>query len=152
MEQTQNYIDNLHLGDQHSKDYETTIGTLHVLDHLQRLYKRCTETERAVVAKRYKKLHEINHKIIESNNHIIDELHNNLWYEASIYARNELSNIENSLEGIRDDIMKDVATDNIDAPQANQYLEAVRWIARVGDHIERITFHLATGTERQFIE
>lgn len=152
MEQTQSYIDNLHLGGQHGKEYETTIGTLHVLDHLQRLYKRCTETERAAIAKRYKKLNDINQKIIESNNHIIEELYNNLWYEASIYARNELSNIENSLEAIRDEVMKDVANDNINAPQANHYLEAVRWISRVGDHIERITFHLATGTERQFFE
>lgn len=152
MAQTQDYIDNLHLGDQHGKDYETTIGTLHVLDHMQRLFKRCTETERAAVARRYSKLNDINQKIIESNNHIIEELHNNLWYEASIYARNELSSIENSLKGIRDEIMKDVASDKIDAPEGNRYLEAVRWISRVGDHVERITFHLATGTERQFIE
>ena len=152
LEQTHTYIDMVHLSDEPGKDYEAMLGVVHAMDHINRLYKRCTETHRASVAKSYDKLATITQRAIESNNHIIHELHNNQWYEASVYARTENREIVNVLEDIRSEIMKEVAADIVDVPDANDYLEAVRWLNRVGDHIERITLHLASGTQRQFVE
>jgi len=41
--------------------------------------------------------------------------------------------------------MEKVATGKFDVLQANDYLEAIRWLDRVSDHIERISFHISTG-------
>lgn len=145
VDETHAYIDNIHLVDEKAEEHEKFVTLIHALDHMQRLAKRCTETNRTATINQYSELENDRRELISSNAAVIHEVTENNWQQATHYASICAQQIETQVLPIRQTIMESIATDKIDIPQANDYLEAIRWLDRVSDHIERIIFHLAKG-------
>ena len=139
------YIDNIHLGEEKAIEREKLIALIHTLDHLQRLAKRCTETNRTQTINQYTELENDRREMIISNAAIIDDINNHNLQKAYQHATSCEQAIEEQVQPIRQTIMESVAAGKIDIPEANEYLEAIRWLDRTSDHIERIIFHLASG-------
>ena len=82
--------------------------------------------------------------MIISNSAIIQEIQNNNWQEAVHHANTMGKQIEDEVTPIRETIIENTAAGKINIEIANDYLEAIRWLDRVSDHIERIAYHLAS--------
>ena len=145
LDETHTFIGNIHLGEEKTIERETLISMIHSVDHLQRLCKRCRENNRTNTIRKYPLLENDRREMIMSNSAIIQDIENNNWQEVIHHARTCSEQIENQVQPIRKIIMEDLATGKIDIQLANEYLEAIRWLDRVSDHIERITYHLAIG-------
>ena len=146
LDDTHDYISNIQLGEEKITERETLISIIHSLDHLQRLHKRCTENERTQTILEYRELEIDRRKILISNKEIIQEIENKNWREVNKLASEFNQKIEGQMSPLRKTIMKDVATKKIDSSLANDYLEAVRWLDRVSDHIDRIAYYLSIET------
>jgi len=142
LDETHDYISNIQLGEENITERETLISIIHSLDHLQRLCKRCTESERTNTILNYRELESVRRKTLISNKTIIQEIDNKNWSEVKKIANEFSKKIEDQMFPIRQTIMKDVATRKINASLANDYLEAVRWLDRVSDHIDRIAYYV----------
>lgn len=137
------FIYNIRLGETATRERETLISMIHSLDHLQRLCKRCKETNRTNTIQQYSELENDRREMIISNSAIIQEIENDNWQEVVHHAKTMDRQIEDQVKPIRKTIMEDIASGKINIQLANDYLEAIRWLERVSDHIERITYHLA---------
>lgn len=143
LDETQSYIDNIHLGEEKTTERETLIAIIHSLDHLQRLARRCKETNRTRTINMYPDLANDRRTMVASNSAIIQQIENDNWQEVIHHATTCNRQIESQVQPVRKNIMENIIIDKIDVPLANEYLDALRWLDRVSDHIERITHHLA---------
>ncbi|MGD9390529.1 MAG: Na/Pi symporter, partial [Thioalkalispiraceae bacterium] len=145
---TQTYINNIRPDEGGAVERQTLISMIHSMDHLQRLCKRCHETHRTRTIQKYAELENDRREMIISNAAIIQAIENNNWQEAEHHASAMSQEIENQVQPVREAIMENVAASHIDVQLATDYLEAIRWLDRVSDHIERITHHLAQPETR----
>lgn len=145
IDETDSYIDEIQLGDEKSTDRQALISIIHCLDHLKRLGKRCTEVNRTNTIQNYSELEDDRRQMITSNTAIIREIENSNWEEVTAHARSSSEQIEEQVQPIRTTIMENVASGKFLILEANDYLEAVRWLDRTSDHIDRICHHLANS-------
>ena len=144
LDETQLYIDHIHVRDNNDTHRQHLLEMIHALDHLQRLHERCDEEESRVVTAR-----ETNELIEECNrlNNCIETdlhaIHENDWYEAVSCSAAQRQHVYNQETTHRERIMQSIANFKLDVPQGTRQLEAIRWIRRVSHHIARITTHLA---------
>ena len=76
----------------------------------------------------------------------------NDWKHAALRAQQTADEILTHREALRATILADTASGRLTIPESTDYLEAVRWLVRVSQHLARITWHLehaanATGME-----
>lgn len=143
-DQTQAYIDHIHLSDAAGADWERLIAIIHTLDHMQRLHERCEDQEdRAIVASQTEQLREICQLLITSINEIINNIESNRWTLAARHAKETAEKIGEQIHPQRDVMMANVASGIIDVPTGTSYLEALRWLQRVSKHVAGITTHFS---------
>lgn len=145
---THAFVDLIHLRPKEHVEWDHLIAVVHTLDHLQRLHERCEEDEdRAMIAisPAATSIKNATAQLRDMLNRLLPLLEKNQWSEAEQLASSTSSDIDQQQQQIREKILHRLASGEIDAPTATERLEAIRWLHRVGRHIERIIhyYHLS---------
>jgi phosphate:Na+ symporter len=133
LQETRQYLDQLHLDSTAGKEWERLLACIYVLDHMQRLYERC------------------------QNTHVLVVLHNNessrsasvlLWQLVQSIMAGELLDEEQAQllveqlgeqeKHLRDLTMQQIATGKLELARGVSLMETARWMHRVGSHLLRI--------------
>lgn len=142
LDETQSYLDKIHLPDGSGARWERLVAMIHTLDHLQRLHERCDEEEaRAATIRNSVKFAEERDVLITSIKEISDALKTGSWHQGTRLALMTKNMLYKRLRPYRTVIMAEIARGEIGVPTGTDYLEGVRWLKRVTWHITRITRH-----------
>lgn len=153
LDDTETYLDQIHLNNTEAVDHQRLLSLLHALDHLQRLHERCEEDEdRAATAGKTALLTDIHTLLLTEADTLRRDIAANDWKHAQQHAQQTADEILAHRESLRATILADTASGRLTIPESTNYLEAVRWLVRVSLHLARITWHLeraanATGME-----
>ncbi|MEA3404673.1 MAG: Na/Pi symporter [Pseudomonadota bacterium] len=143
LDQTQSYLDHIHL---HQSDYKLwgrLTSMIHALDHLQRLHERCEEeADRAEASKKFPTLSKASHRLTEDLKSLDQSIHNNKWTLAVNQSRDLHHFIHQDAESYRHRMVQRMGRGEIEADQCWDALEAIRWMERVSKHLYRISYHL----------
>jgi phosphate:Na+ symporter len=143
LDDTQAYIDKIHLHYKDGANWDYLVSLIHILDHLQRLHERCEEEEdRAVAAKKTKELDDIVKLLSKTIIEIIKYNETNQWQKAKESSKKVASFIHKKMHSYRKETANKIARGEIDVPEGSDKLEAIRWLRRVSIHIHRINHHL----------
>lgn len=155
LNETQSYVDKIHLVDKTTKEWEHLISIIHIIDHLQRLFIRCIEDEyKAITAKRAEELSSIINELNTNTLKIISKINNREWREATRISEELTNSIQKQSHDYRERIAYKIAKGEIDVPNGSSKLEAIKWIKRVSTHINRICYHLeeaVVSTQAKYI-
>lgn len=144
IDETQAYVDLIHLDKSNQPGWDTLISIIHSLDHMQRLHERCEEdVDRAIAVKLTPELNDYVNIIITGIKQIIDDIENNNWQLAAERATEFASLMSNEASDIRQQVMSNVAEGKITVPTGTDSLEGIRWLRRVSVHILRIIHYQA---------
>ena len=141
LDKTHHYIDHIHLNPNEVANWERLISIIHTLDHLQRLHSRCEEEDRPRIARNTALLTPLTQLQITAIQEIISALEKQKWHEAAKSSEQIAYEIHKQQEPLRNDIVASMAKGEIDTTEVRLYLEAIRWLERVSNHIARITYH-----------
>ena len=142
LDRTQDFVDQIQVGEKKGLEWDRLIAIIHTLDHMQRLHERCEEDEdRANVAVKTIELKEYCQLITETNIQVIDLFEEKQWNEAARIAENTYESIRMQIDPLRESMMTRVGSGEIDVPTGTGKLEAIRWLRRVSKHVARITHH-----------
>jgi len=143
LDETQVYLDRIHLQpDQHAL-WKRLVSMIHSLDHLQRLHERCEEeADRAIASKSFPTLAKANQRLTETLPIILSEVKHNKFSKAVSITRELNDSISHETENYRNIMVEKMGRGEIEADQCWDSLEAVRWMNRVSHHLYRISYHL----------
>jgi phosphate:Na+ symporter len=143
LDETHDFVDLIHLNQESKPEWQRLLALIHVLDHMQRLHERCAEAPRSEILS--VKMPMLNHSLTELStmtDSLIACLEKEQWPAALKLTTNLRKRLANQLEPIRDSLMTDIASGRLSVPEATEKIEALRWLQRVFNHINRISFHL----------
>jgi len=143
LNETKEYLDRIDIKEETSGQWKEVITFIHILDHLQRIYDRCTEDAyRAKIVQNALELEHIHHLLTGSNLKIISALTEHRYAKARKYAKKCEQQINDFLPEYRKRVTKEMAEDKIAMQTGTGKLEAIRWLVRISHHISRITEHM----------
>lgn len=138
------YLDQIHLGGISQPLGQHLVHLLHGLDHLQRLHERCDEeperlrtvVSSASLAGERQALQRLVERLIAlSLEH--------QWRQGADAAGRCARRFEQRVDRYREAVLDRVAAGELDVEAGTQRLEAMRWLRRVSEHLQRISSHLA---------
>ena len=143
---THSYIDNIDLSNSKAEHHDHFIKIFHAMDHVQRLYERCSEDRNKITDLKYIKNTELDRKKVANEVvKLINEFENNNL-SAAVERADKLSKyVANRVEQLRDNIMQHVADNQVSVARGNASLNAVRWFDRITDHMERLSYYLGNA-------
>lgn len=142
LNKTHAYIDKIHLDAGSGAAWERLVAMIHTLDHLQRLHERCEEEEaRAVTVRESERFAYERQQMTDAISVMIAALKEKKWGKASKEALRAKARLYRHIRPYREEVMKQIASGEIDVPKGTAYLEGVRWLKRVNWHLCRITRH-----------
>lgn len=148
LEQTHRYIDELHLNPEDKKRHKELVVSIHAMDHLLRLQERCDEDEERITVATTNSILKSESKILSGAiNATLQAMEANDWVRASQAIDDVSAYFRVETPGIREQLMRDVASGQIDIPEGVDRLEAIRSLKRISDHMSRIVFHARTLAE-----
>ena len=143
LDETQTYIDDIHLQGAQDTNWERMLDLVHTLDHMQRLHERCEEDEdRAITARETEDLSEIHDMLANMVIDTIEAIKDDNWESIVQQSLKTSKAINAQVDPLRDRIAALVAEDRISVPASTDCLEAIRWLRRVAHHVARINYHL----------
>jgi phosphate:Na+ symporter len=140
------YLDQIHLQPWQSPASGRLLHLLHGLDHLQRLHERCEEeSDRLRTVATNGALGEEREALIHALDQLIPLLRQgNLLASAPI-----LEPLARQLQGrsapFRNAVLVQIGSGALDVDDGTAQLEAMRWLQRVSQHLQRICRHLEQG-------
>lgn len=147
LDETSDYLDNIHLKSGQGAEWDCLVAVIHALDHIQRLHERCEEEkDRAFTARRTVELREECQLITDSVHTIINDMQDQNWSAASRRAQETTDALHKTVRPYRAMVMAAIASGEISVSEGTNRLEAIRWLRRVGNHIARITQHLGQAS------
>lgn len=142
IDKTHAYIDHIHMTSEAGPEWHRLVAMIHTLDHLHRLHERCEEDAyRAEVVREATELTEEYVLMKSAVAQILDDIVNHRWQSATHQADQLALEMYKRVEPLRESLMLQTATGNINIPQVTSRLEAIRWLERVSKHIARICHH-----------
>lgn len=147
------YLDQIHLRALDRPEGQRLLHLLHSLDHLQRLHERCEEEpERASTVRDSAALKPECVELVRSLRDLEGPVLEGRWSEAVIRSRSTGSRLQQRVRPFRQDVLAEVASGSVELAEGTQRLEAMRWLRRVSQHLQRICDHLelAAGAADQF--
>jgi phosphate:Na+ symporter len=142
LERTHSYLDHIHLTPRDQSDWERLVALIHTLDHIKRLHERFEEEEdRAITAKATVPLRDISQLLTHTIEEILRRLAAEEWETAAHCAEEAFYEITQQAEPLREAVMNQVASGELDVLRSTNRLEAIRWLRRVSKHLARITHH-----------
>ena len=143
LDQTQSYLDHIHL---HQSDYKLwgrLTSMIHALDHLQRLHERCEEeADRAEASKKFPTLSKATQRLSADLSALHQHINNGKWTQAVNQSQALHQFIKQDAEDYRHKMVQKMGQGEIDANACWDALEAIRWMERVSKHLYRINYHL----------
>jgi len=147
LDETSDYLDNIHLKTGQGAEWECLVSVIHALDHMQRLHERCEEEEdRAFTARRTIELMNECKLIADSIHTIIIDMQENRWPAASRRAQETADLLHHTVSPCRATVMAAIGSGEITVSEGTNRLEAIRWLRRVSKHVARITQHLGQAS------
>ncbi|MGB5260383.1 MAG: hypothetical protein WBO34_07665 [Gammaproteobacteria bacterium] len=147
LDETQPYLDRIHVETHQQVRHERLLSLLHALDHLQRLHERCEEDEdRAMVAGKAPRLAGIHTLLLAETDSLRRDLAGINWRHAMQHAEKTADAILALRQSLRARIVSDTALDQLTVPESTERLQALRWMVRVSHHLARITHYLERAT------
>ncbi len=143
LDETRQFIDDLHLDSRNSKDWPNLLALIHVIDHMQRLHERCNEDQdRAVTAINTPELVGLVLKLRKAIDLMLNEIEGLNWQESSEIVGQASAEIHQQVQPYRQMIMTKIAESKQDIYSATNCLEAIRWLERVSYHLDHLIWHL----------
>ena len=143
LNETRGFVDRISLKGTEGSNWERLVQIIHTLDHMQRLHERCEEEEdRAIAARETEELREECALLVRSIGEILGLIDQNKWVQAAKLAKETSKKIHAKVRPFRESVMSKVAQGKIDVYRGTGYFEAVRWLRRVGRHVQRICEHV----------
>jgi phosphate:Na+ symporter len=138
------YLDQIHLGGLSEPLGRHLVHLLHGLDHLQRLHERCEEEpERLRTVVSCASLASERQAL----QHLVDRMLpltlERQWRESADAARQVARMLERRVDHYRDEVLARVAAGELGVDDGTERMEAMRWLRRVSQHLQRIGSHLA---------
>ncbi|WP_373018478.1 Na/Pi cotransporter family protein [Thiomicrorhabdus sp.] len=156
LDETQIYLDRIHLTQSQSHLWKRLVSMIHMLDHLQRLHERCEEeSDRAQASKQFTILQKFSRRLENDIVNLQTQFQQNQWDNALKLSRQLYYFIRQDTEGYRHKMVQKMGQGEISADECRDSLEAIRWMERISKHLYRISYHLekmlfgsATGKEK----
>ena len=143
LDETQNFIDMIHLKNTKDLNWQRLIHMIHIIDHLQRLFGRCREDEhKALFLKSSNLLVKEKTEFIKSIQTILPLLEKSSYKQISLYTQQYNIKTAKVVTQERQVITSLMADGTIDIDEGTCHLEAIRWMQRSSIHITRISYHL----------
>ncbi|MFO7629038.1 MAG: Na/Pi symporter [Prochlorococcaceae cyanobacterium] len=142
------YLDQIHLApaQRPGSDIparELLLHLLHGLDHLQRLHERCEEEQdRLRTAATSASLGPERQKLLATLKELLAWIQQGRWPLASSVARECAQQLHRRVDPYRQEVLAAVAQGLLDVDAGTTRLEAIRWLRRVSQHLERVCHHL----------
>lgn len=138
------YLDQIHLAGLSEPLGRHLVHLLHGLDHLQRLHERCDEEpERLRTVVSSASLAGERQALQRLVERLIPLTLERQWREAAAAASRCARRFEQLEDDYRDAVLARVAAGELDVDGGTARLEAMRWLRRVSEHLQRISSHLA---------
>jgi len=116
---------------------------LHGLDHLQRLHERCEEDQdRLRTAATSAGLGSERSLLLETLDQLPEMVQQGHWPQASDLASACAQALHRRVAPYRQEVLAAVARGELDLDAGTARLEAIRWLRRVSQHLERACYHL----------
>ena len=116
---------------------------LHGLDHLQRLHERCEEDQdRLRTAATSAGLGSERRLLLETLDQLPELVQQGRWPQASDLASASAQALHRRVAPYRQEVLAAVARGELDLDAGTARLEAIRWLRRVSQHLERACYHL----------
>lgn len=146
LDQSHDYLDQIHLKREDSREWPRLVALIHTLDHMQRLHERCDEeVERAVTARSAASLKPQCTLLVNALSNIEAAMVDNQWLSAAQQAAEVADKIDAQRSEARAQVMESIGSGEISVSDGTAHLEAIRWLRRVSHHIARITHHMTAA-------
>ncbi len=143
IEKLEAYVDEIELSGQSQQSWQTLVHTIHILDHMHRLYDRLFDKPEILA---HCKNNPDIQSYIDRLEHALRNIRVMLKEKQSYLAKKEAQNLQKEIEKFagryRQQIASQIASGKIDVPAGKQKLEQVRFLTRAITHVARITYHL----------
>ncbi|MFQ6538157.1 MULTISPECIES: Na/Pi cotransporter family protein [Aphanothece] len=140
------YLDQINLQPHHRPGSACLLHLLHALDHLQRLHERCEEeSDRLNTVATAEALAPDRDGLIRALEALIPQVRQGSWDGAASLADACAHQLHRRVDPFRDAVMVQVAAGELDVDRATVRLQAMRWLRRVSQHLQRICRHLEQG-------
>ena len=146
------YLDQIHLAPAPSpvqaegvvaEPGKALLHLLHGLDHLQRLHERCEEDQdRLRTAATSAGLGSERRLLLETLDQLPALVQQGHWPQASDLASASAQALHRRVAPYRQEVLAAVARGELDLDAGTARLEAIRWLRRVSQHLERACYHL----------
>jgi phosphate:Na+ symporter len=137
------YLDQIHLAGLSEALGRHLVHLLHGLDHLQRLHERCQEEpERLRTVVSCSSLAGERRALQRLVERMIPLTLERQWEDTAAAARHCARRFEQRVDGYRDEVLARVAAGELDLDGGTRRLEAMRWLHRVSQHLQRIACHM----------
>jgi phosphate:Na+ symporter len=138
------YLDQIHLAPGRGPGGEALLHLLHGLDHLQRLHERCEEDhDRLRTAATSASLLQERRALLSAVERLQALAGHGQWAEAAVVSGSCAQALHRRVTPYRQEVLAAVARGDLDVDAGTARLEAIRWLRRVSQHLERSCNHLA---------
>ncbi|EDY37295.1 Na/Pi-cotransporter family protein/PhoU family protein [Cyanobium sp. PCC 7001] len=142
------FVDQIDLPSAHDPARSRLLHLLHGLDHLQRLHERCTEErQRRQAVATASALRPERDRLLQCLDGLIPLLQRGAWPEALPLAEACARDLHHRVDPFRQAVMEQVAAGSLAVEEGTALLEAMRWLRRVSQHLQRICRHLVEVME-----
>ena len=142
LDDTHAYVDLIHLESKSDAAWQRLLMCIHVLDHMQRLHERCAEPEQHInMISQFEELEAIANQLSLLLISIKTKVEHEQWRSVYKAAKTGRINLKKQLVPIRNRVMTQIAQGTLTVPQANDAMEAMRWLQRIFNHIARVAYH-----------
>jgi phosphate:Na+ symporter len=142
LSETREYVENIRSSPDEGWTYRRHLSAMHVIDHLDRLADRCSESERWAILKEDPQLAMITRELAPAVNDVRAALVHGerTVHEEGLEAAWQL--LQHQGREYRERVLERVAVGGFDAVEGIERLDAVRGARRVAYHAWRIAYHL----------
>lgn len=143
LDQTQIYLDGIHLTHADGRHWKRLVSMIHTLDHLQRLHERCEEeSDRAEASKQFPSLIRFSQRLEDDVESLQEYITKSQWNSGVRCARHLYHFIHKDAEAYRHKMVQQMGKGELTADQCRDSLEAIRWMERVSKHLYRISYYM----------
>jgi len=137
LDDVRQYLDKLHLDSSAGKEWERLLASIHLLDHLQRLYDRCQNQNVILILHTDEELRSARLLLLQLVQNLVTR--DQLDEEQANLLVDQLEAQESHLRQLT---MRRIANGQIELKHGISLMETGRWMHRVGWHLTRIDHNL----------
>jgi len=146
LDQLELFLDQIHLAPGQGPGRDALLHLLHGLDHLQRLHERCEEDQdRLRTAATSGSLAVERRQLLSAVDQLLECVGQADWRQAVDVSTRCAVALRHRVDPFRQEVLAAVAQGELDVDAGTARLEAIRWLQRVSQHLERACNHLAVA-------